>query len=72
MDIGIGAGAGSTGCPVRAAALGLGTPVSGFTPQGSRVAPFSDACVLPLGSLALAGSFDGCHAALDTGADEGG
>ena len=72
LAMAVGAGAGSTGCPPRAPALGLGIPVSGLTPQGSCVVLLSDASLFSVGSLALTASFDGCHPVRNSGAEEGG
>lgn len=58
-DEGLGGGAGSTGCPPRTAALGLGMPVSGLTRAFCVVpARLSDVCVF---SMALESSRDAYH-----------
>ena len=62
-----GGGAGSTGCPLRTAALGLGMPLRAFCVFPARL---SDVCVF---SLALEASCDGYHAPVrSTGAEDGG
>jgi len=66
-DEGLGGGAGSTGCPLRTAALGLGMPLRAFCVAPARL---SDVCVF---SLALEASCDGYHAPVrSTGAEDGG